>query len=200
MKLVVSTLLLLAAASSQPGESARRGRQLCGPIAVQLVLKSFGTQVSLPQLTDEIFQDSREYTSSLSSLNRTLNTHGISTLCIDLGRDQPLDWPEPVIVHFPPSAERIDGHFGVVWPRKDAADFHEVSMSLGQTVRISTRDLAAGRSRIVLLTSNRPIDTTAVLDRYPRGQWNLAGGLLIGSVIAIVARQGRGIFRKRRIE
>jgi hypothetical protein len=195
MNLVLAAILI-ATSPSAPGE--RPARQLCGPIAVQMVLHAFGIETPLPSLADEVFQGSHQSTSSLLSLDRTLKAHGIGTLCIDLAPEREIDWPNPVIVHFPASAERPDGHFGVVWPRRAGSDAYLVSLSPGEPMRMPAQRLARSRSRIVLLTSTTPIDKSTVQNLAPQRSMLFVGLLALGTVAAMVAQQRCG-FRRRRI-
>jgi ABC-type bacteriocin/lantibiotic exporter with double-glycine peptidase domain len=178
----MKAVLVLAVAAEQWNDptAAAVSRELCGPIAVQTVLRHFGKEVSLPELTANIFGESRGRFSSMASLDAALHHYGAYALALDIGKDNRIEWREPVIVHLRPSSPDGGGHFAVILPTQDAdgqASYETVSFSPGTSVPVPWRKLSAKRSRIVLLTSASPINRQQSLAemnrRNHRNRWAL---------------------------
>lgn len=190
--IVASALLVLLSGSVSHAASETIDRQRCGPVAVQSVLRYYGIEAELSQITDQVFAGSADSTSSMASLSRVLNQYGIETVAVEVQPDSQFHWREPVIVHFPQSETFPDGHFGVVWPNeKGDRDENDILISLTSLAahHVSRAKLARIQSPIILLTSERPIaiDELCVSNGYSQTPlWASLGSIVLLLLLRII--------------
>jgi hypothetical protein len=197
----IKVVLLLAAGAGQLDHPtpATASRELCGPIAVQTVLRYFGKDVALPELTEEVFGESGGRFSSMAALSDCLRHHGLYTLALEIGKDHRIAWGGPVIIHLPSSSPQSGGHFAVVLPHPEGDRWRTsqtVSLTPGTTTPVPWRKLSVARSRIVLLTSACPVNSERSLTGLNRGKHrHLWAAALVGS--AFVTGLCLHVFRRR---
>lgn len=190
MTTCVATSLLLLAGLDASGGARIVDRQLCGPIAVEAILRHYGKRSELAEIIDAVYRDTDETISSMAALSQVLNEHGVSTLAVHLGNGAAPCWNAPAIIHLRSPTCYPDGHFVVVWPIDTAVGGSDVncvavSLTAPRIEHVAWTDLDELRSPVVLLTS--PVSIDAAACGYSRGgarRWGM--GILLGAISSIL--------------
>lgn len=149
---------------------------VCGPRAVQKVLREYGMDEELHVLIREIQSPVLQRGSSLAELKRCLEDRGIYTRAVRVQTGEYLDWKHPVLVHVPDNGNL--GHFCVWLPPNNGAPAH-VWSGLARPAKDSAWE--AGDT-IVLLTSPTPINSSMPHVR----SFSIVGALTVGCGVGCI--------------
>jgi len=156
----------------------------CGPRCVQFILKTYGYDISLYDLFEEIMPQGSVDGSSLLSLANSFEKFGIYTKLIHLGDNTVPNWSYPVILHLNPTSNSSTiGHYVVL---THTTNDDEVTIWNGLTgiEYGSYADLQKRMSGNVLFTSPDPIVNLTDALRSPRPSGHVMW--IMGSIIGLV--------------
>lgn len=142
---------------------------VCGPRCVEYVLGSYGRQIPLIRLVDEMSGTNLDQGTSLDALRRSLIRHGVYAQAISLRGRYRVHWKSPVIMHLKYTSSLANklGHFVVLLPESDMRHAHVWNGLNG--IEVGTWDNFSGMaSDVALLTSSVPISDADALRAVQR--------------------------------
>ncbi len=167
-------------------QAAKRDDQLCGPLSVHYVLGRFGIDIEKEDVIAEIASGAAGRGSSLQDLGKTLQSRGVHTAAVHIGRNVTMDWPYPVIVHLANEIHEY-GHFVVLLP-SDKPELRCVlvdrRLRCKSVSTVSPSHFASMRSGAVLLTAPHEIkDPTKAFLHKTESHRPILAGLLVAAIV-----------------
>lgn len=165
-----------ASARCAPDDRAQTARDqaVCGPRCARQILASYGQDVDLIALINEMQDGIVEQPSNVRAIQVALEKRGVYAKPVKIGLLTFPDWPQPIVMHY----ER--GHFVVLEGSKGGYARIRDGVAMEPTWSFIPWVMLS-QSRVVLLTSDRPIERELQLIQWPR--WALAFGCVgIGGI------------------
>lgn len=154
---------------------------ICGPRCVHFILKHFGIESDLIELTKAAQWPDLESGASLKSLSDILIQNGLHTRAIKFSPSAKLNWDFPVIFHRELDSRKV-GHFAV-WLPESTLSSVEIWDGIQGKLHQAESSWRAERSGVVLLVAPAPISTTensfCIVPFQDRFSLGLTSGVLV---------------------